>query len=445
MSNRPHLTSESTLGDLPLLDFQVHPATLGQVIAQRFKQRSDLPGVIVADGAQLVGVISRRRFLEYVGEQHRRESILRKPIQALCEEVGALVKPLQLLATEKVNVAVRLGLGRAPENAYEPIVVLLQDESFPESQTYLLLDFLTLLLAQSQIMAVSSYEIEQSRQQLAEERQRVKDYSQLLERQKVLIQERNRLLERQQVELIQQAQRADQLKQRFTQIAQILSLEGKTVFQEIVMGVNVSSRSTNQIVDISQLLTTELEPIHGTSKLVERLGQQLRQLAVQVTIVANQAGSELLGFSHITNEINKLVAQTEEIGRQIDRMVARFQLRVQELTESALTGMTVIRSLSDQIQQAEVTFTDLDTIVHQQAASSGGPPAAPPDTVNELLSLSAEQLNALPEGTRALVQKISLAEATLTELKALLRQEEYGPLIQKIRRAMAANPRLGPR
>jgi hypothetical protein len=59
-----HLCLESTLQELSLSDFQVEVSVPGKEVAQRFQDNSLLPGVILTEQAQFVGMISRRRFLE---------------------------------------------------------------------------------------------------------------------------------------------------------------------------------------------------------------------------------------------------------------------------------------------------------------------------------------------------------------------------------------------
>ncbi|MDX2100590.1 MAG: hypothetical protein SFW36_22660 [Leptolyngbyaceae cyanobacterium bins.59] len=431
MNHLPQLTSDATLGDLPLHDFQVHPMTLGQAIADQFEGQPNLPGVIVADDSKILGMISRRAFHERISGRFGPELFLNRPIQTFFEHLGKDDRPLCLEDREKIDVAVRAALGRSFQEMYDPIVVVFCDPSLPAFQAYFLVDFQTLLLAQSQILTTLNQEMRNQRSRLEEEQLKVRDYSRLLERQQSLIQERNRQLETQQLELVKQANAIHQLNRRFLQIGQLLSQEGKQTFQATFTGVNHICQITNQIVGIGELLTGELDTIHGASQVIEKVNSQVRHLAVQAAIISNHGGTELSGFSHITNEISKLVSQTYEVGRQMDRVADRFRSRVQELTESAHSSMVVVRSLVEKIAHTEFLLNELETLVQQQSPKTAATLLLPPPQRNAL-----QPTDVPPENPSMLAQKIALAETTLSELRELLEHRESGMLIKKIRKAL---------
>ncbi len=451
----PIITPQTTLGDLPLHDFQVSPQTTGQVIAQQFEQRSNLPGVIVADDLKMLGVISRRRFHERMSMPYAQEIFLKRPIQILLNmEVSKYqTQVLELSDSEEINSAVQAALSRPHEDAYEPIIVVFQDQSLPEFRVHFLLDLQTLLLAQSQMLTAVNQkmqrqqaELEQQQKRVEEERRKVSEYTQLLEKHQSVIQERNLLLETQQIELLEQAREIAQFNKRFMRIGRLLSSEGRKAFQATFSGVNAICHNTNQVVEVGQLLSGELHTVHDTSQLISKVSQQVRHLSVQAAIVANQIGREMAGFSHITAEIGKLVSQTLEAGRQIDRVASRFQVRIQELTESADAGTTVAQSLLGKIQQAQEALAELERLVqprqdllsqriplglsHLQAQNGEG------DEATNLLLPSEEQVT---EAAQALVQKISMAEATVADLEDLLHRRDTEPLIKKIRRTLEQN------
>ena len=66
MINLTQLTLNSTIGNLPSHDFQVNSATLGQIIDEKFRLKPELPGVIITESTQMLGMISQIRFLEYI-------------------------------------------------------------------------------------------------------------------------------------------------------------------------------------------------------------------------------------------------------------------------------------------------------------------------------------------------------------------------------------------
>ena len=137
------LDLESTLGELALYDFQVDPSQPGRVAVKAFNDRPLLPGVLLVEGNNWVGVISRRQFLECMSRPYGYELFYHRPLHYLYEFARSdmLVCPRDT----PIVTAARWSLQRPPKSLYEPIVV----EVSP--QVYRLLDVHQLLVAQSHI------------------------------------------------------------------------------------------------------------------------------------------------------------------------------------------------------------------------------------------------------------------------------------------------------
>ncbi|MFB8788549.1 MAG: ATP-binding protein [Potamolinea sp.] len=147
-SETPSLSLESTLQDLSLSDFQVEASHPGKEVAQTFQANPLLPGVILTEQSQFAGMISRRRFLEQMSRPYGLELFLKRPLHSLYRFAGAEV--LRLSGETQIVEAARLSLQRPAEALYEPIVVEL------EAGIYRLLDVHQLLIAQSQIQALTT-------------------------------------------------------------------------------------------------------------------------------------------------------------------------------------------------------------------------------------------------------------------------------------------------
>lgn len=144
LSEMRNLCLESTLQELSLYDFTIESSLLGKEIAQGFETNSLLPGVILTEEGQLLGMISRRRFLEYMSRPYGLELFLTRPIKSLyllLGDIENLVLPINTL----IVTAARRSLQRTAEEIYEPIVVQI------EPNIYRLLDVHQLLVAQSHI------------------------------------------------------------------------------------------------------------------------------------------------------------------------------------------------------------------------------------------------------------------------------------------------------
>ncbi|MDJ1177942.1 chemotaxis protein [Roseofilum sp. BLCC_M91] len=393
MSHSAQLTLDSCLLDLNLQDFQVSPTTLTQVVLTQFDQRPDLAGVIIATPGRLLGMISRRLFYEHLSESYGTQKVLKTPIQYFLNNMKTKGKCLQLSYTEKIGTAVNIVLSRDPNVIYEPIVVVFQEPSVPGISAYFLLEFQTLILAQSQILSDLNREIENKQIEaqrntikLEREHQKVEAYSRLLEDQLAVIHERNQLLEVQQQELVRKNEEVADLNHRFIQIGKILSQSGKRAFRATSSGVGVICNQMDKIVKTGDLLEEELQTIDDTSKLIERVSQQVRHLAVQLAIIANQMSSEMRGFSSVSSEISQLVTQTFEAGQQMKRVANRFRQRIQEFTEFAQTGSQVATSLVDKVEKAEKALKDLELLVQFQANKKRSIPSPVP-----LKSLPSEE------------------------------------------------------
>jgi two-component system sensor histidine kinase/response regulator len=153
------LTLDSRLADLPSHDFQVSETTLGQVVEKQFKLQPELPGVMITANRQIVGMISRTQFYEWLSRPYGLETFLRRPIKSLWKMIGDtegitdveafLEKYLVLSATCPIDKAVELALNRPGSLAYEPLML-----EWEEGQRRLI-DMQVLLLAQSRLFAIA--------------------------------------------------------------------------------------------------------------------------------------------------------------------------------------------------------------------------------------------------------------------------------------------------
>lgn len=150
------LCLDSTLQELSLYDFQVEATDLGIQISQMLEANPLLPGVIVTHQGEFAGIISRRRFLEFISRPFGRELFLKRPVRALYRfaETESLIFPSNTLIVD----AARKSLLRSTELLYEPIVVQVSP------QTYSLVDVHELLVAQSNIHELATKLLRQQTQ-----------------------------------------------------------------------------------------------------------------------------------------------------------------------------------------------------------------------------------------------------------------------------------------
>ena len=151
-----NISLESTLLDLPLYNCQIELTQQAKEVAQAFEGNSMLPGVILTDRGNFVGIISRRVFFERVSRRYGLEMFFKRPIEVLYRfsKQELLVLPGSKLIVE----AAEESLYRSAELVYEPVVV----EIAP--QTYRLLDVHQLMVAQSRIHQLTNKLLKQQTQ-----------------------------------------------------------------------------------------------------------------------------------------------------------------------------------------------------------------------------------------------------------------------------------------
>lgn len=139
-----YVTVPVSVSDLPMHDYSVSPDTLTEEITSHLDAHPELPGVILLRGNEIRGMLPRKRMFERLGHRYGVELFLRKPIGELCDSLQPKIFTVHPHA--RVDDAVYLALDRPASVLYEPLVVI------SETGGARLLDFHTLLLAQSQLL-----------------------------------------------------------------------------------------------------------------------------------------------------------------------------------------------------------------------------------------------------------------------------------------------------
>ncbi|MDZ8188769.1 MAG: ATP-binding protein [Nostoc sp. ChiSLP02] len=116
-----NLGLDSTLQELPMYNFPVEVSCTGMEVAGFLEKYPLLPGVILVEEGKFVGMISRRRLLEFLIRPYGQELFVQQPLGVL---YGYARTPILLLAdTTLILIAMQLSLKRSPEFLSEPIVV----------------------------------------------------------------------------------------------------------------------------------------------------------------------------------------------------------------------------------------------------------------------------------------------------------------------------------
>ncbi len=423
MSNQTQLTLDFTIGHLPYHQFQVSAATPGQVVAEKFEQEPDLPGVIITHESQVLGMISRVKFREQMSLPDRVELYGQHPIRALLDSIR--IPPLLLSENWKVDDAVQASLNRQKDLIYEPIIVVM------ENQSLRILDVQTLVISQSKILGqanknIHKYRVERKKYQaiIQQQQAKIQECKELLKSQQLQAEKSQNTPSFQEVALVKQAEEIAQMNQRFVRIAKLISSEGRQAFQATFQGANSICNNTDKILGVGKAIANDLETVNRTSRTIREAIEQVRHLAVQVAVVTNQMGSQPNGLSQVSLEIGRLASKTFELGTQMEQIGSRFKLRVHQLTEAARAGANVARSVTIKIDRAEMALLELEELIAEKDFYS-----LPP---------SVEHLGVTKSVTAdSLVKEIEHAEVGVSELEDIVKQQYSSQyLIQKIQQAL---------
>ncbi|WP_293123763.1 ATP-binding protein [Microcoleus sp. bin38.metabat.b11b12b14.051] len=153
----------STLEELTLYNFLLESDCLGGEVSKIFQTHPLLPGIIITEKGKFIGMISRRRFFEYMSRPYSLELFSQQPLLVLYRFTQTDI--LVLDRKTSIMTAVRQSLERSPELIHEPIVVEIEPEN------YQLLDVHQLLLSQLQIHELATVAMRESQAQLRHQAQ----------------------------------------------------------------------------------------------------------------------------------------------------------------------------------------------------------------------------------------------------------------------------------
>ncbi|WDI41214.1 response regulator [Bremerella sp. P1] len=155
-SDLSKLLSNSTVAELPAYDIAVDATTHTKEVEEIFNANHDLPGILILVEDQLLGVVSREKFLEYMSRLFSRDLYSQRPVRLLYDAIN--IKPLELTHNIGIHEAARAALSRPRDIAYEPIAVRC------EEKTYRLMSVHMLIQAQSHLLALANDMIQQQKE-----------------------------------------------------------------------------------------------------------------------------------------------------------------------------------------------------------------------------------------------------------------------------------------
>lgn len=151
MTNLNHLTLNSTLADLPNLTYHIEDHIYASVLLEILEKNPDIPGVIITNNSQIVGMFSRQKIERKKVLPSWQKSYHDYPLRKLLHTVEN--PPLILADNFLINSAAKLALDRSAEEIFEPIIVLFATGNFG------LIKMADLLLAQNYLLQLAMAQI----------------------------------------------------------------------------------------------------------------------------------------------------------------------------------------------------------------------------------------------------------------------------------------------
>jgi len=153
---------DSILEELTLYKEEMDLDSLGAEPIRIFAENPLIPGLIIRQQSQFIGMVSRRRFFEYMSRPYSLELFTKRPFSVLYQ----FLQTDFLVFSSKTSIveAVHRSLNRSPELVYEPLVV----ETLPG--VFYILDMEQLLLASSLIHELAMEDLTESQLDLVKQK-----------------------------------------------------------------------------------------------------------------------------------------------------------------------------------------------------------------------------------------------------------------------------------
>lgn len=142
------LSLDSTLQELSMYNFSVEVSCTGKELANYFEKYPLLPGAILLEQGKYMGMISRRRLVDFLIRPYGQELFFEQPLSVIYSYGRTAI--MLLSDNTPILKAMQLTLKRSPEFLAEPVVVQIA------SDTYRLLDIHELNLAAWQIRGIET-------------------------------------------------------------------------------------------------------------------------------------------------------------------------------------------------------------------------------------------------------------------------------------------------
>jgi methyl-accepting chemotaxis protein len=358
---------ETALALLHTCTSQLQAEATCRELLDYFQARPELPGVIILQADQPIGIVSRNKLFVKLIKPYWRDMYNKRQIAALLEDEDFNAPPLILPQTSNLREMVVAALARPPHAQLDPIVLA-------DGNDYLLVDCQSFFLALSQIIQtinghlMSQYDenLKLSRE-LAEQSEQYQALLEQLAATKAESNTRQGILEHQNRELRAQAQTILQQYQELQQLSQQALGEMEQTLKATSGKVFNLNQDLNQVARFSGSLEQELEVMQAAVTEIEHISRQVKHLALQASLMIGKAGGQFNSFSFIASEVNKLGDQCYQANKQVASLAHRLHQRLPEVSQASQTGETTTKELINALKPTEQVLNQLTAAIQQLA------------------------------------------------------------------------------
>lgn len=368
--------SYKTLKDLPLDNYRVGYQTATEIVEKELLLNPRLSGVFILKQEEVVGVISRRKFFEQMSKEYAREIYRNRPVLLLLNNLN--YQPLQIPCNVEINEGVKLALSRNAEYIYEPVIVT------KNNQYIGMIELSVLIFAQAQMFSEinekllkQDKQLRKSAKKIEKEKDKVKEYAEQLENEQKKLKEANNLLEQQTQELekqkqklLSQKEKIAALNNKFSELALVLSEEGRITFNTFKNSMSKVIEFTEKIHDIGVNFQEKFQRVNEATELIKLINKRVENLSFQVSVmVANLPADDGRGasVSMVSEEIKKLSVQISEANTTINQIAKELKPEIKTLMATAEGNKKVVVDLSKSSKNTELALNKLsDLLVEKQ-------------------------------------------------------------------------------
>ncbi|MGI0482973.1 hypothetical protein ACN4EE_19585 [Geminocystis sp. CENA526] len=364
----------TTLKQLPLDNYRVDLKVSTEIVEEQLLLNPKLSGVFILKNNEVFGVISRRKFFEKMSKEYARDIYSKRPIKILMESFD--YEPLKIPLKTSINDAVKIALERSADLIYEPIIVTKKGEEVG------MLELSILILYQAQTFSTINDKLLEQEKNLRDyassielEKQKVKEYANQLETQQNDLKKANKLLKKQteeleekQNQLFLETQKVSTLNHRFSEVALLLSKEGKNTFSALSESVESMIKFTEQINEIGDSFQEKFKNVNQATDLINKISKRVENLSFQAGVmVANLPADDGRGlsFNMIAEEIKKLSLQIAEATASVNSIAKQLKPEIKILVNTAQENREVVKSLTRNSQGTQLALNKLTNLVEQ--------------------------------------------------------------------------------